>query len=45
MRPGRISNTEITVYKTMGIAMEDMVAPNLAFERANQEGVGSYIVL
>ena len=45
MRPGRISNTEITVYKAMGIAMEDMVAANLAYERANQEGVGAYIVL
>jgi ornithine cyclodeaminase/thiomorpholine-carboxylate dehydrogenase len=45
MQPGRISNTEITVYKAMGIAMEDMVAANLAYERANQEGVGTYIVL
>jgi len=45
VRPGRISDTEITVYKAMGIAMEDMVAANLAYERANQEGVGAYIVL
>ena len=37
--------SEITVYKAMGIAMEDMVAANLAFERANQGGVGAYIVL
>jgi ornithine cyclodeaminase/alanine dehydrogenase-like protein (mu-crystallin family) len=29
----------------MGIAMEDMVAANLAYERASQEGVGTYIVL
>ena len=45
VRPGRISDTEITVYKAMGIAMEDMVAANLAYERANQEGVGTYIIL
>ena len=45
IRPGRVSDTEITVYKAMGIAMEDMVAANLAYERANQEGVGAYIVL
>jgi len=45
MRPGRISNSEITVYKAMGIAMEDMIAANLAYERANQENVGTYIVL
>jgi ornithine cyclodeaminase/alanine dehydrogenase-like protein (mu-crystallin family) len=45
VRPGRISNAEITVYKAMGIAMEDMIAANLAYERANQEGVGTYIVL
>ncbi len=45
IRPGRVSDTEITVYKAMGIAMEDMVAANLAYERANQEDVGTYIVL
>jgi ornithine cyclodeaminase/thiomorpholine-carboxylate dehydrogenase len=45
MRPGRQSNSEITVYKAMGIAMEDMVAANLTYQRANQEGVGTYIVL
>jgi ornithine cyclodeaminase/thiomorpholine-carboxylate dehydrogenase len=45
IRPGRVSDTEITVYKAMGIAMEDMVAANLAYERAHQEGVGTFIVL
>jgi ornithine cyclodeaminase/alanine dehydrogenase-like protein (mu-crystallin family) len=45
MRPGRQSNSEITVYKAMGIAMEDMIAANLAYQRAIQEGVGTYIVL
>ena len=39
-RPGRVSETEITVYKAMGIAMEDMVAANLAYRRAMREGGG-----
>jgi len=29
-----MSDTEITVYKAMGNAMEDMVAANLVFQRA-----------
>jgi ornithine cyclodeaminase/alanine dehydrogenase-like protein (mu-crystallin family) len=38
---GRRSDDEITVYKAMGVAMEDMVAANLAFLRAKHEGVGN----
>lgn len=33
-KPGRLSPTEITIYKAMGNAMEDMVAANLVFQRA-----------
>lgn len=39
-RPGRLSDDEITVYKAMGVAMEDMVAANLAYQRAKREGGG-----
>jgi ornithine cyclodeaminase/alanine dehydrogenase-like protein (mu-crystallin family) len=39
-KPGRISEMEITVYKAMGIAMEDMVAANLAYQRARRDGGG-----
>jgi alanine dehydrogenase len=39
-KPGRVSDTEITVYKAMGVAMEDMVAANLAYQRARREGGG-----
>jgi alanine dehydrogenase len=39
-KPGRLSDVEITVYKAMGIAMEDMVAANLAYQRAKREGGG-----
>ncbi len=40
---GRRSDREITVYKAMGVAMEDMVAANLAFESAKREGAGNLI--
>jgi alanine dehydrogenase len=38
---GRRSGDEITVYKAMGVAMEDMVAANLAFQSAKREGGGN----
>ena len=38
---GRRSDEEITVYKAMGVAMEDMVAANLAFLRAKHDGGGN----
>jgi alanine dehydrogenase len=37
---GRVDAQEITIYKAMGIAMEDMVAANLAYERAKRAGGG-----
>ena len=43
-KPGRISDTEITVYKAMGIAMEDMVAANLAYQRATRDGGGGVML-
>lgn len=39
-KPGRLRDDEITVYKAMGIAMEDMVAANLAYQRAKRERGG-----
>ena len=44
-RPGRQSEAEITVYKAMGIAMEDMVAAHLVYERARREDAGSKVTL
>jgi alanine dehydrogenase len=40
-KAGRRDDQEITVYKAMGVAMEDMVAANLVFERAKQAGGGN----
>ena len=39
-KPGRLTDAEITVYKGMGVAMEDMIAANLAYQRAKREGGG-----
>jgi alanine dehydrogenase len=43
-RPGRCDDAEITVYKAMGIGMEDMVAANLAYERAIREGITTQVM-
>jgi ornithine cyclodeaminase/alanine dehydrogenase-like protein (mu-crystallin family) len=37
---GRQSPDEITVYKAMGHACEDLAAASLVYQRAKQEGVG-----
>lgn len=39
-RPGRRSDKEATVYKSMGHAMEDLVAANLVYRKAVSRGVG-----
>lgn len=44
-RPGRTWDGEITLYKSMGNAMEDLVVANLAYAAARAEGVGSTISL
>jgi ornithine cyclodeaminase/alanine dehydrogenase-like protein (mu-crystallin family) len=44
-RPGRQSSEEITVYKAMGHACEDMAAASLVYQRALREGVGTRVAL
>jgi alanine dehydrogenase len=39
-KPVRTSDDEITIYKAMGVAMEDMVAANLAYQTAKRERGG-----
>lgn len=39
-KAGRLTDVEITVYKAMGVAMEDMVAANLAYQRAKRASGG-----
>jgi alanine dehydrogenase len=42
-RRGRRDESEVTVYKAMGIAMEDMVAANLVYRSARRSGGGMSI--
>ncbi len=44
-RPGRQSDRDITIYKAMGHAMEDMVTANLVYQRARQLGLGQLVRL
>ena len=44
-KPGRTSAGQITLYKSMGNAMEDMVVANLAFAAAKRHGVGQTVQL
>jgi ornithine cyclodeaminase/thiomorpholine-carboxylate dehydrogenase len=38
--PGRTSEAELTVFKSMGHAMEDLVAASLVYRKALQKGAG-----
>ena len=42
---GRLSADEITIYKAMGHASEDLAAASLVYQRAKQEGVGLTVTL
>jgi alanine dehydrogenase len=44
-KPGRRSDDEFTLYKSMGNAMEDLVVANLAYAEARRQGVGTRITL
>jgi len=44
-RGGRTSEAQLTVYKSMGHAVEDAVAARLVYERALAEGAGSRLKL
>ena len=45
LRPGRVSAEQVTVYKAMGVAMEDMVAADLAYREAVRRGLGRAVAL
>lgn len=44
-KQGRQDDTEITIYKSMGHAMEDLVAANLVVQKATEQNVGKIIEL
>ena len=43
--PGRRSASEITIFKSLGMAVEDVAAAHLAFERASERGLGRGFVI
>jgi len=45
LKPGRTSPDEVTLYKSMGNAMEDMVLANLVHAAAKARGIGRTIAI
>ena len=43
MRPGREHEDELTVFKSLGIAVEDLAAADLVVRRAREQGVGTEV--
>ena len=43
--PGRTSSEEITLFKSLGIAVEDLAAAQLCIARARQRGIGTEVDL
>jgi ornithine cyclodeaminase/alanine dehydrogenase-like protein (mu-crystallin family) len=44
-KEGRRNESEITIYKSMGHAMEDLVAANLVYQKAVEQNSGKFIEL
>jgi ornithine cyclodeaminase len=42
---GRRSDTEITIFKSLGLAVEDVTAADLAYRRAVERGIGKELTL
>jgi ornithine cyclodeaminase len=41
--PGRTSNDEITLFKSLGLAIEDLAAAAFLYDKARNEGRGSWV--
>ena len=42
---GRRSQTDITIFKSLGLAVEDVMAADLAYRRAVEQGIGMELTL
>ena len=42
-RPGRISETQITFFKSVGVAVQDALAAQLALQNAQEMGLGQQV--
>jgi ornithine cyclodeaminase/alanine dehydrogenase-like protein (mu-crystallin family) len=43
--PGRRNDTEVTIFKSLGLAVEDVTAADLAYRRAVERGAGQMLAL
>lgn len=41
-KPGRTADDELTVFKSLGLAIEDLAAADYAYRKAQQTGVGTW---
>ena len=44
-RSGRRSDAEVTIFKSLGLAVEDVTAADLAYRRATERGIGMELAL
>jgi len=44
-KSGRTNQEEITIYKSVGIAIQDVAAANLVYRKALDKGVGTTVEL
>jgi len=44
-KPGRLSDDEVVIFDSTGVALEDVAAAALVFERAREAGVGTVLEL
>ena len=42
-KPGRASDDEITLFKSLGIAVEDLAAAKFLYDRAGETGAGTWV--
>jgi ornithine cyclodeaminase/alanine dehydrogenase-like protein (mu-crystallin family) len=42
---GRRGDTEITIFKSLGLAVEDVAAADLAYRRSVERGIGTELTL
>ena len=40
---GRVSDDDITVFETIGISVEDIAAAYLIYEKAKEQGLGTWL--
>ena len=43
--PGRMSPTDITIFKSVGMAVQDAVTAPIVYRRAIEQGLGQHVTL